>query len=650
MNKTSNNPQPKLSPEEAKEQYQYNYNYIPPLAMVEHLPPNENFSTDLGVMVARQAFELLVNTLTVNKNRLPTADEIKSFLCQTFRQTLCEEIKKKRFDIYGRLLVLGVQILFCRISTPGEHKEVKPFITSLEGSLGKDFLKSLLGQLLKDIKKELQENAVNIKADSIEDFKELFKTIELPQIAYTFQKDEAFAYMRIAGPNPVMIKRVSKADERLPITNEQYQEVMGTEDSLEAAMESGRLYLADYSIFANAVNGTYTGLLYPHPEIQKYLYSPLALFAVPPGSDPNRMLKPVAIQCNSQPGPKNPIITPKTGEYAWLIAKTVVQIADANYHEAVSHLGRTHLFIEPFAIATPRNLSKTHRLRLLLEPHFQGTLAINNAAQQSLVPPRGGVDGLLSCIIDNSRVLAVLGLQSYGFNSAMLPKQLKEREVDDTEALPVYPYRDDALLIWDAIHEWVSAYLSLYYKSDKDIQQEQRLDVKEDKELQAWAKELTDFNGGRVIEFGNQGSGKIHTLEYLIKAATLIIFTASAQHAAVNFPQLGLMSFAPSMPTAGYIPAKSLGSDTTEEDYLNLLPPLNQAQDQLNLLYLLGSTYYTTLGQYEDNHFSDPQVQEPLQAFQKRLKEIEAIIEQRNFGCPNYQYLRPSKIPQSINI
>ncbi|NEP08898.1 MAG: lipoxygenase [Symploca sp. SIO2C1] len=624
---------------EAREQYQYNYTYIPPLAMVDKLPSGEGFSFSWSLMVAQQVFKLLRNTITANRGdrgqQFMLNNDVKPFLRQTLQKTLVAESRKEHLNLYGKLVRFVPQLLFRHI--PNSLDEVEFFLNSLTKLLGNDFLEPLLGQIFEDLKKE----APMLQATSLEDFKELFQTIDLPAIANTFQEDEVFAYMRVAGANPVIIEQMSSADKRLPITNEQYQEVMGSDDSLEAAMESGRLYLADYSILAGAINGTYTGFLHPHLQIQKYLYSPLALFAVPPGSDPNRMLQPVAIQCHSQPSPENPIITPKTGEYAWLIAKTVVQIADTNFHEAVSHLARTHLFVGPFAIATPRQLSNTHPLSLLLEPHFEGTLAINNAAQKSLISSGGGVDSLLSSSIDNSRVLAVIGLQTYSFNQAMLPKQLKSRGVDNTQQLPVYPYRDDALLIWDAIYQWVSAYLSLYYKSDEDIQQDQ--------ELQAWAKELTDFNGGRVIDFGEE-NGQIQTLKYLTEAATLIIFTASAQHAAVNFPQLGLMSYAPSMPTAGYLPVESLGSHTTEQDYLNLLPPRNQAQDQLNLLYLLGSTYFTELGQYENGHFNDPRVQTPLQTFKQKLEEIEATIEQRNLARPAYQYLLPSKIPQSINI
>ena len=190
-----------------------------------------------------------------------------------------------------------------------------------------------------------------------------------------------FAAMRVAGPNPLMIERMKALDARLPITEEQYQSVMGTQDSLEKAVADGRLYLADYSVFDGAVNGSF-------PAAQKFNYAPLALFAVPPGG---QSLVPVAIQCAPQPGPDNPIFLPRDGD-SWLIAKTIVQIADANFHEAVSHLGRTHLFIEPFIIATHNQLSPTHPLFILLTPHFEGTLAINDAAQRRLIVSCGLVD------------------------------------------------------------------------------------------------------------------------------------------------------------------------------------------------------------------------------------------------------------------
>jgi arachidonate 15-lipoxygenase len=421
------------------------------------------------------------------------------------------------------------------------------------------------------------------------------------------------------------------------VTEEQYQAVMGATDSLQSAIAQGRVYLADYAILDGALNGTYG----TQPQIQKYLYAPLAMFAVPSNDDPHRLLRPVAIQCGQNPA-DYPVITPSTGEYAWLMAKTIVQVADANFHEAVSHLARTHLLIEPFVISTHRQLPSDHPLFKLLVPHFQGTLAINNAAQAFLVAPKGGVNGLLGSTIDNSRVLAVKGLQARGFNADMLPRRLKERGVDDPSALPVYPYRDDGLLVWEAIRDWVEAYLGLYYPSDEA--------VKSDRPLQNWAQELVAFDGGRLQDFGEGERSAIETLAYLIDAVTMIIFSASAQHAAVNFPQNGIMSFAPAMPTAGYEVAKAIGAQTTAKDWFELLPPLEQAQSQLNLLYLLGSVHFTKLGDYEDDYFTDSKIVEPLKAFQKRLTEIDGIIDRRNLNRPDYDYLKPLNIPQSINI
>jgi arachidonate 15-lipoxygenase len=517
-------------------------------------------------------------------------------------------------------------------TVPATAAEVEQFVKSdLIQILGDEFLKPFVQNLLDGLK----EKAPTGKAKSLDDYRKLFASIPLPEIANTFQTDEVFAYMRVAGANPVLLERLNAPDQRFPVTAKQYKSVMGASDSLKRAMGEGRVYLADYAVMAGALNGTFG----TNPQTQKYAYAPLALFAVPPNDASNRALRPVAIQCGQSPA-DYPIITPSTGADAWQIAKTIVQIADANFHEAVSHFARTHLFIEPFVIVTHRQLASTHPLFQLLVPHFQGTLAINYAAHEFLIAPKGGVNGLLSSTIDNSRVLIVKGFQARGFNADMFPRRLHDRGVDDSSSLPVYPYRDDGLLIWGAIHDWVAAYLGLRYSSDAE--------VTGDRDLQNWATELVAFDGGRLQDFGDSGSGKIKTLTYLIDAVTMIIFTASAQHAAVNFPQNTIMSFAPAMPTAGYEPTQAIAAGTA--DWLSLLPPLDQAQTQLNLLYLLGSVHFTKLGFYDEGHFADPRVAAPLQAFQQRLQTINGIIDGRNKNRPVYDYLKPTNIPQSINI
>lgn len=516
---------------------------------------------------------------------------------------------------------------------PNLMDKMEGVMTTLLKSLGEQFLKSLAQNILEKMKEQAPAGVAN----SLDDYRNLFRTIPLPEIADTFTTDEVFAYLRVTGPNPVMLKRLTALEPKFPVTNQQYQAVMGTTDSLSKALSQGRIYWVDYAALDGAVNGTFAGDLI----VQKYAYAPMALFAVPPQQDSDRKLRPIAIQTGQDPT-QHPIITPGTGDVAWLMAKTLVQAADANVHEAVVHLAQTHLVVEPFVMATHRQLPPTHPLFILLTPHFQGTLAINNAAQQLLVAPKGGVNQLLAPTIDNARVLAVKGVQAFDFNASMLRQRLAARGVDDVDALPVYPYRDDALLVWDAIHAWVKDYLGLYYGSDTAVQQ--------DLPLQAWGQELIALDGGRLRGFGETSAGHIQTLSYLIDVATLVIFTGSAQHAAVNFPQLSVMSYAPAMPTAGYQPTSAITSQSTEQDFLALLPPLEQAQLGLNLLHLLGSVYFTQLGQYERNHFTDPRVAPLLKAFQTQLTMIESTINQRNLNRPQYDTLKPSKIPQSINI
>lgn len=707
MDDTTNAPQPDQILASA---YQYNYTHIEPIALVDTLPQAETFAEPWLELMAVYAYKLVSNTLIAqqgDQGKEGAKDDVRRFLLQTLLQTLREEGPSLKLKLVPAIVAALPQIFFEGLSSHEAETEVPQRIeaalqqslydvpssqassqanspialetsiqpppqgilpdaaevmkisqgieTALQQSLysvpsneaearefvrsnpirvlGKDFLKAFLSNLFK----QLKQQAPTGRASGLEDYLKLFATLPLPKIADSFQTDEFFALMRVAGPNPVMIERLTTADRRFPVTEAQYKSVMGDSDSLQAAIEQGRVYLADYAILEGALNGTFGA----NPPVQKYAYAPLAMFAVPESDALDRLLRPVAIQCGQTPT-DYPVITPATGADAWLMAKTIVQIADMNFHEPVSHLARTHLLIEPFVIATHRQLPPTHPLFKLLLPHFQGTLAINNAAHEYLVAAKGSVHRLLSSPIENSRVLAVKGLQARGFNADMLPRRLQDRGVDDPAVLPVYPYRDDGLLVWGAIHDWVEAYLSLYYNSDDD--------VRNDRALQNWAKELVAFDGGRLQDFGNVGDGAIETIDYLIDAVTMVIFTGSAQHAAVNFAQNELMSFAPAMPAAGYVAAEAIGAEATPKDWLNLLPPLDQAQQQLNLLYLLGSVHFTRLGHYEDSYFTDSHVAAPLQAFQDRLQAIEATIDRRNVDRPAYIYLKPSQIPQSINI
>ncbi|TAE53589.1 MAG: lipoxygenase [Nostocales cyanobacterium] len=500
---------------------------------------------------------------------------------------------------------------------------------------------------LAENKAPIAKSLLQLSADSsnLVPYNNQFQVIPKPAISNQFQQDLIFAYLQVAGYNPVVLEQINQLDSRIEITAAQYSDIatkFGVSDSLDSAVKDGRLYLADYSILEGLVNGTY-------PTQQKYLAVPIALFAVPPVGSTSRSLFPVAISYNqtsisNQRLVFTPLDADDNGE-PWMTAKNIVEMANSNYHELISHLGRTHLVVEAFVVPT-NNLPDNHSLKCLLKPHLEGTVLINYGAYTLLVAPGGAVDSLLVSSVGADQSLAAKATQSYlfNFNDIAFPKTLENRGVTDKTKLPTYPYRDDGLLIWNAIESWVNDYFNLFYSSDAE--------VLNDADLQTWASTLVSHEGGRLQNFGDDGQGQIKTISYLVQAVSTIIFTASAQHAAVNFPQKEFMMYSPGFPLARYLPAPTNTQET--QGFIEGLPPLNKALDQINTLYLLGSVYYTKLGYYSESAFINPnQVQSALDKFQKNLDAITEEITQRNSQPDRliaYEFLLPAKIPQSINI
>jgi arachidonate 15-lipoxygenase len=517
------------------------------------------------------------------------------------------------------------------------------------GNLAQD---SLVNNI-ETIQKRQQRRRKDHEKISLKDYQDIFQIIYLPSIARLRQDDRVFAAQRVAGTNPLVIERLTNLLAKFPITEAQYQSVMAG-DSLERALAEKRLYITDYKDLKDIVPGTVT---VQNETVSKFVYQPIALFAFEPGDSPQRRLIPVAIQCYQEPAASNPIFTSpglaalESEYWAWQIAKLTVQIADANYHEFISHLGGTHLWMEPIAISIYRKLSAKNPLGALLRPHMEGTLFINDSALKGLINDGGTVDKVSAGTLSSSLLLSLQGAKQlpFAFNESFLPMTFKNRGVDDQQAFPDYPFRDDALLIWDAIHSWVTNYLKLFYPTD--------ILVEQDAEIQAWFQDLT--TGGQVMGIGDAATAtettQIKTLAYLIEMVTLIIFTGSAKHAAVNFPQAAYLTYMPNMPLAGYKEAPTSTIGVGRDHYFEMLPSLEQAETQMNMTYLLGSVYYTNLGAYDEDCFKDLQhksnVLDFLKAFQNKLAEIERVIHKRNESRSTYyDTLLPSKIPQSINI
>ncbi len=478
-----------------------------------------------------------------------------------------------------------------------------------------------------------------VQQSGLTPFKSLFKSIELQSVAENFRQDELFAYYRLGGPNPMLIQCITQIPDNFPVTEQGYQSVMGQTDSLAEALSSNRLFVLDYAEIQPLVDnpGEVEGLA-------KQLFAPLALFSRPEGQD---KLVPVAIQ-RTQNSAEHEIVYAETGPdepgyWPWQTAKSIVQMAEGNYHELFVHLGRTHLLIEAFVVATHRNLAKQHPINILLMPHFEGTLNINKEAATGLIAPGGSIEKILAAKIECSQEAAGKDRLAFDFYENMLPTDLKRRGVDNPAILADFPYRDDALLVWDAIQQWVSDYLDIYYENDDA--------VNADSELAAWTDNLIDR--GKL-----KGFKPITSKAQLAEVLTMVIFTSSAQHAAVNFPQSSIMAYAPAI--SGVIWGVKDPAGGTEPEWLGTLPPVKIASDQLDILHVLGGVYYRRLGYYRSNNFpyfpwfKDERVigkGNALERFQQALNQIEDQIHSRNQSREiPYPHLLPSRIPMSINI
>ncbi|MCC5638571.1 lipoxygenase [Nostoc sp. CHAB 5844] len=466
--------------------------------------------------------------------------------------------------------------------------------------------------------------------DELEEYEDLLALLPKPDVIKNYKTDSCFAEQRLSGANPLAIRRIDSLPENFGVTNAHFQKSVGTESNLETALKEGKLYLLDYPLLFDIQGGTYQ-------NARKYLPKPRALFYWHSNGIPNGgSLRPVAIQLNNDAGTNSLIYTPDDPYLDWFLAKTCVQIADGNHQELGSHFAYTHAVMAPFCIATARQLAANHPIALLLKPHFRFMLFDNDLGRTHFLQPGGPVDEFMAGSLEESLTFVVKTYQEWSVDKFVFPTLIKSQNMDEPEILPHFPFRDDGMLLWDAIKKFVTDYLQLYYKTSQDLS--------EDYELQNWARELVAQDGGRVKGMPE----KIETIDQLIQIITVVVFTCAPFHSALNFSQYEYMAFVPNMPYAAYHPTpESKGVDM--QTIMKILPPFKQAADQVMWTHILTSYHYDKLGYY-DEEFTDPLAQELVVQFQQNLHDTERQIEIRNQTRPiPYNFLKPSQIINSIN-
>ncbi|XP_015418013.1 PREDICTED: hydroperoxide isomerase ALOXE3 [Myotis davidii] len=454
----------------------------------------------------------------------------------------------------------------------------------------------------------------------LDDMRNIFwchKTFTSEYVTEHWWEDSFFGYQYLNGVNPVMLHCLSSLPSKLPVTNDMVAPLLGPGTCLQAELERGNLFLADYWVLAEAPVHCLNGR-------QQYVAAPLCLLWL----NPQGALMPLAIQLSQTPGPDSPIFLPTDSDWDWLLAKTWVRNSEFLVHENNTHFLCTHLLCEAFAMATLRQLPLCHPVYKLLLPHTRYTLQAVMCPQVTSI----GRQGLL--------YLMSTGLAHFTYTNFCFPDSLRARGV---LAIPNYHYRDDGLKIWAAIESFVSEIVCYYYPRDASVQQ--------DSELQAWVGEIFAW-----AFLSRESSGfpcQLRTRQELLKFLTAIIFNCSAQHAAVNSGQHDFGAWMPNAPSSMRQPPPQTKGTTTLKSYLETLPEVNITCNNLLLFWLVSQEPkdQRPLGTYPDEHFTEEAPRRSIAAFQSRLAQISQHIRERNQGLAlPYTYLDPPLIENSVSI
>ncbi|KAI2645537.1 Polyunsaturated fatty acid 5-lipoxygenase [Labeo rohita] len=341
------------------------------------------------------------------------------------------------------------------------------------------------------------------------------------------------------------------------------------------------------------------------PNTQKYLAAPFCLLY----KNSQNEIIPIAIQLSRQTtaGVGNTVFLPSDNQYDWMLAKMWL----------ITHLLKTHLISEVFAIAMYRQLAAVHPVYKLLIPHVHLTIAINTAAREQLICESGLFEKANST--GGSAIGKVIqkAMQTFTYKSLCFPEAMKARGVDNKEDLPNYYYGDDGMMIWEAVKSFVSDVVKIYYRSDETVQ--------EDKEIQAFVQD--------VCFSGMKNSPKN---------------CASAQHAAVNFGQYDCFAWVPNSPSTMRKPPPTQKGQMDIKYIMESLPDRGRSSWHLGGVWALSQFQEEELflGMYPDMYFTEQPAIEAIKTFRKKLVEVTKIIKSRNekLKVP-YWYLSPDRIP-----
>lgn len=452
----------------------------------------------------------------------------------------------------------------------------------------------------------------------------LYRLMSPPSATMTrWRRDREFARQRLGGVNPMVIGRARELPARdVCAAADRWLASQGHLSTTQDLYRDRRLYLCDYPELAS-------------PRVQKsvsvhaHLTAPSAWFFL----DEAGGLLPLAIQLHPvAPSALDPVLTPDMGAN-WLVARAHVQSADAHAHEGFYHLLETHLVNEAIAVAMWRRLHPHHPIRLLLDPHFEDTLAINFTARGNLLSPAGPIQASMAAGVQGTLDAARMRFHDWSWSGRTLREDLSTRDVWD---LPNYHYREDAVRWEAALRTLVQGTLSPWYVTDEDVRQ--------DVELAAFLDEVGHPDAGAIPGF--PCAVDIDDRTKLFELVAQIVFRAGPQHAAVNNGQFDTYGYVPNSPGRFSVSPLVLNASLDESVFWAGLPPRDVALKQMGMTWVLSTPTERSFLEHEFSPAFGPKVSleaaNAVDAFRRALDNLTRSIEARNATLEvPYVYLSP---------
>ena len=431
---------------------------------------------------------------------------------------------------------------------------------------------------------------------TVDQARSMYAPLRPPSSTQTWDDDGWFAALRLQGPNPLPLRGVVDA--------------AGLEAlALWATVgeDPARLYVADHRPPLRGCT----------PSPGRFLPPCVALF-----EDTEDGLMPLLIELDREDGPPL-VVRPGDGD-AWRLARLYFGAADMLIHEVVSHYQWTHVLAETFAIVTARNLPWQHPLRGLLAPHLRSTLHQNSNAAPILVADGGLFDRCFAGGDCKHRLLE-WGAREWSYDRMILPRALASRGLEE---LADVPYRDDAMLLWNALEAYVRGFVGIWYDQER---------LEADQELRSWIQELSDAL--RIP--------RLRTMEELIELLTGILFNPVA-HNLVNALQFDVFGFPLGSPVAVHVPVPERVEDVDRDMLLRALPRTGDTLQAARATY--GFTLqYDRLG-HELRPPMPPDSPDLVGALHEALRAAEETIVSRNLERRfPYTAALPSRVSNTVD-